>query len=195
VYACFIVPAIDCICVRIGCTPQLRTRGPPSPRHVPCRSDSPVLFTGHATGVTWPPLCFKLERGFRTLLRQTLLSENRQCCESWRDGKLGVRGVCTVRHCLETRGESVSESPSDTTGEDPVLVRWVVLPCFHHSVTLPWPVWRKIRWPHPVQVLIATTTDAKHHRPSAARPATPAVRSVAVVYLPRRVCCSAPVRR
>jgi len=88
------------------------------------------LFTTAWPKVTWPPLCFKLRRGFTTLSRQTLLSEDRQCCESWRDAELGVGAVCGVRDRLETRGESGSESPSDTTGEDLVLVRWVVLPRF-----------------------------------------------------------------
>jgi len=37
--------------------------------------------------------------------------------------KLGVHAVCAVRDRLETRGESVSESPSDTTGKVLVLVR------------------------------------------------------------------------
>jgi len=37
-------------------------------------------------------------------------------------------------------------------------------------------------WLHPVQVLIATTVDARHHRPFAVRPTTPAVRVVAVVH-------------
>jgi len=69
---------------------------------------------------------------FETLSRQTLLSEDRQCYESWRDAELRV----------------------------------------------PAAVWRIIRWPHPVQVLIATTTVAGHHRPFAARPTKPAVRSV-----------------
>jgi len=27
---------------------------------------------------------------------QTLLSKDRQCCESWRDAELGVRAVCAV---------------------------------------------------------------------------------------------------
>jgi len=151
------------------------------------------LFVTVRLDVTWPPLCCKLRRGFTTLSRQTLLSEGWQCCESWRDAELGDRAVCAVRDGLETRGESGSESPSDTTGEDLVLVRWVVL-VFRHTVTLPWTDWRTIHWPHPVQVLIASTTDARHHRPFAARPTTPAVRFVAVIYyaVPRRVCCSAP---
>jgi len=53
---------------------------------------------------------------------------------------------------------------------------------FRHTVTLLRAVWRTIRWPHSVRVLIATTTVAGRHRPSAARPTTPAVRSVGVVY-------------
>jgi len=44
------------------------------------------------------------------------------CCESWRDAELGVRAVCAVRNRSETRDESGSESPSDTTGEVLVLV-------------------------------------------------------------------------
>jgi len=61
-----------------------------------------------------------------------------------------------------------------------------------HTVTLPRAVWRTIRSPQSVRVLIATTTDAGRHRPSAARPTTPAVRSVGVVYYTvcQRVCCS-----
>jgi len=33
-----------------------------------------------------------------------------------------------------------------------------------HTVTLPRAVWRTIRWPHSVRILITTTTDAGHHR-------------------------------
>jgi len=62
-------------------------------------------------------------RGFTTRLRQTLLSEDRQCCEVWRDAELRVGAVCAVRDRLETCGGSGSEIPSDTTGEVLVLVR------------------------------------------------------------------------
>jgi len=55
---------------------------------------------------------FRTRAWFYTLSRQTLLTEDRQCCESWRDAKLGVRTVCAVGDRLETRGES--ESPCDT---------------------------------------------------------------------------------
>jgi len=51
-----------------------------------------------------------------------------------------------------------------------------------HTVTLPRAVWQMMHSPHLVRVLIATTTDTGCHRPSTARPTTPAVRSVGVVY-------------
>jgi len=68
-------------------------------------------------------LLFGNDRANYSLSRQTLLSEDRQCCESWRDAELGVGALCAVRDRLETRGESESESSNDTTGEDLVLVR------------------------------------------------------------------------
>jgi len=51
-------------------------------------------------------MSFKLRRGFASFSRQTLLSEHRQCCESWRDAEFGVRAVCAVMDRLDTRGES-----------------------------------------------------------------------------------------
>jgi len=86
----------------------------------------------------WPvsPVYYCMTRGhvidllsLKTIV-QTLLSEDRQCCESLRDAELGVRAVCAVWGRLETRGESGSKSPSDMTGEVLVLVRRVVLLCF-----------------------------------------------------------------
>jgi len=93
-------------------------------------TNSPAVFTIQWLEGTWPPRCFKLRHSFATLSSQTLLSEDRQCCESWRDAELGARAVCAVRDRLETRGENGSESPRDMTGKDLVLVRWVVLLCF-----------------------------------------------------------------
>jgi len=114
------------------------------------------------------------------------LSEDRQCCESWRDAELGVCAVCAV---------------DDTTGKDLVLVRWVDLLCYSPHCDTAWAVWQTIRLPHSVQVLLATTTDARRHRPFAARPTTPAVRSVGVVYyevattrLLLSACCLSLVR-
>jgi len=60
--------------------------------------------------VTWPSLCSNLGSDFSTLSSQTLLSKDRQFCESWRDAELGVVAVCAV---------------GDTTDED----RWVDLLC------------------------------------------------------------------
>jgi len=51
-----------------------------------------------------------------------------------------------------------------------------------HTVALPRAVWQTICSPHSVRVLIATTTVAGCHRPSAACTMTPAVRSISVVY-------------
>jgi len=48
---------------------------------------------------------FENDRANSSLSRQTSLSEDRQCCESWRDAELGVCAVCAVRDRLETRGE------------------------------------------------------------------------------------------
>jgi len=151
-YVCVLLRAslvIDCTCVlrRRGWAEHLAAVAV-EPTQFSGFADSPVLLTGRWLKVTWPPLCFKLGRGFTTLLRQILLSEDRQCCESWRGAKLGVCAVCAVKNRLETRGKRGSESPSDTTGEVLVLVRWVVLLCFRHTVTLPWAVWRTICWPH-----------------------------------------------
>jgi len=102
--ACFFVLAFDCTCVRIGCTPQLRSRRPDgvAPHTVPI----------HVTAAE-----FQLERSFATLLCQTVLSGDRQCCESSRDAELGVGAVCAVWNRLETRGENGSQSPSGTTGK------------------------------------------------------------------------------
>jgi len=146
------------------------------------RADLFHLFTTVWPEVTWSSCCFENDRASSSLSRQTSLIEDGQCCESWRDAELWHCAVCAVRNRLETRGESGSESPSDTTGEVLMLVRSVVLLVFRHIVTLPWAVWRTICWPHPVQLLIATTTDTRHHWPFAVRPTTPAVRFVAVVY-------------
>jgi len=116
-----------CLCAAAPWLSHAARRVAAEPTQFPGHANSPVLFTIVWIEVTWSPLSFKLGRGFTTLSRQTLLSEDRQCCESWRDAEHGVRAVCAVRDRLETCGESGSESPSDMTGEDLVLVHWVVL--------------------------------------------------------------------
>jgi len=98
-HACLFVPATDCTCVCIGCTPQLHSCRP-------CaiyRACSPVVFTGR-----W--LRSHVNATVTTLLCQTLLNKDRQC---W-DAELRVRAMCDV---------------TDTTGEDLVPVRWVILLC------------------------------------------------------------------
>jgi len=95
---------------------------------------------------------FKLgARFFLHFSSQTLLNKDRQCCKSWRNAELGVRADYAV---------------GDTTDED----RWVdLLCCSPHCGTaeMPRAVWRTIRSPHSVWVLIATTTD-DWRRPSSA---------------------------
>jgi len=167
------------------CTHRLRSQACPhrvaaEPTQHTGRVDLFHLFTAVWLEITWPPLCFKLGHRFTTLLRQTLLSEYRQRCESWKDVELGVGAVRAVRDRLETRSESGSESQghSDTTGKVLVLVRWVVLLCFSpHRDTA-------------VSCLMNTFSsstdcydDWRQASPTfAIRPTTPAVRVVAVVH-------------
>jgi len=76
--------------------------------------DELTKFTGHADpfhlyttvrpDVTWSICCFENDRANNSLSRQTMLSEDRQCCESQRDAELRDRAVCAVRDCLETHG-------------------------------------------------------------------------------------------
>jgi len=90
---------------------------------------------------------------FSTLSSQTLLSKDRQCCESWRDAELGVRAVCAV---------------GATTDED----RWVdLLSCSLHCDTAESCLTNDTLTTFSSS-LSATTTDAGRHRPSAARPTT-----------------------
>jgi len=85
-----------------------------------------------------------------------LLNKGRQCCEFWREAQLRVHAVRAV---------------GDTTGKNRVSICCAV----RHTVTLPRAVWRTILSLQSVRVLGAMTTDA-------ARPTTPAVRSVGAVY-------------
>jgi len=131
---------------------------------LPSRPSFPAVliwFHVFATGMTRRHVTaavFKLGRDFTTLSNQTLLNKDRQCCECWRR-RARSRAVGAV---------------GDTTDED----RWVDLLC----CSLRRAVGRTIHWLHSVRVLIATTTDAGRHRPSATCPTMPAVRSVGVVY-------------
>jgi len=196
-YACFFVPVIDCTCVR-------RRRGwLAKPRSPPPSLPSRPSFPGVSIHLfCWPAGKSRKSRDHICVSNSGAVLRHfhvRLCwvkIESWRDAEPSSEITqCAARDLLDTRGESGSESPSDTTGKVLVLVRWVILLCFRHTLTLPWAVWWTIRWPHPVQVLIAKTTDAIHHRPFAARPTMPAVRfssRSSTTPVPRRVCCFAP---
>jgi len=176
-YACFFIPVIDCTCVlhRRSWAAQ-----PAAVAAEPTQffgfADSPVLFTGRWLEVTWPPLCFKLGHGFTTPSSQTLLRENRQCCESWRDAELGDRAVCAV---------------GDTTGEDLVLVRWVVLLCFspHRELS-------NERYDDHIQfkswLLRRLTPGITDRSPSVLRRQQSVSSVSSTTPLPWRVCCSAP---
>jgi len=106
--------------------------------------------------------------------------------------KLRARFLDTfqVRRCWIKIDSAVNlgEKPSSELMQCVLWVIWLtktvesICCAVRHTVTLPTAVWRTIHSPHSVRVLIATTTDAGHHRPSAARPTMPAVRSVGVVY-------------
>jgi len=158
--------------------------------HRVCLFDELTQFTGcadlfHLSTTIWPEVTWSIccfENNYTSYSRQTLMSEGRQCCESWRDAEFGDRTVCAVVDGSEIRDESGSESPSDMTCKVLVLVRQVILLCFCHTMTLPWTVWQTIHWPHAVQILIATTTDTRHHRPFAAHATMPEVHFVTVMY-------------
>jgi len=98
-----------CICVRIGCAPQLRCR---SLLHRRRPSFPAVLTCFHRFTTVWrevtsTPLCsYHLD----TFSSQKLLNKDRQCCESWTDAELRGRAVSAV---------------GDTTDE----YRWVHLLC------------------------------------------------------------------
>jgi len=171
-----------CICIRTShclymCTHRLRCRSLLRSR----RPSFPAVLT-----------CFHL---FATVWREVTWAP---CVQT---GGV-ISGHFQVRRCWIKIDSAVSlvETPSS---EFVQCVLWVVrltktvesICCaVRHTVTLPRAVRRTIRSPHSVRVLIATTTDAGRHRPSAARPTTPAVRSVGVVYyavVPTRLLLSA----
>jgi len=133
-----------CICMRTShslylCTHRLRAAAVSPWLAAP----PPTQFSGCVD--LFSPVCYRITRShvttavFKLRASQMLLNKNRQCCESWRDAELGVRTVCAVDH---------------TTDED----RESICCAVRHTVTLPRAVWRTIRSPHSVRVLIATTT-------------------------------------
>jgi len=163
IFAYVFVQVTVCICVRIGCAPQLHCRN--LLRH---RRPAVSVFRP-----CWPV--------FTCLLSYDEKSRDR-----------GARFLDTfkVRRCWIKIDSSVNLGATPSL-EFLQCVLWVIrltktvesICCaVRHAVTVLRAVWRTIRSPHSVRVLSATTTDAGRHRPSAARPPTPAVRSVGVVY-------------
>jgi len=134
--------AYVCVFLRTSYVPVCcaATRATQPAVSLPIRPSLPAvhLFTTVWPEVTRSICCFENDRANSSLSRLTFLGEDRHCCESWRDAELRVHAVCAMRDRLETRGESGSESPSDTTGEVLVLVRWVVLLFFspHHDTAV-----------------------------------------------------------
>jgi len=117
----------------------------------------------------------------------------------WRSTVLWVlerrryRAVCAVRDRLETRGESGSESSSDTTGEVLVLVRWVFLLFF----ATPWPCCElSERCADHIQfkywLLGRLTPGITDRSLPVLRRQQYALSRSSTTPLPRRVCCSAP---
>jgi len=109
-----------CICIRTShylylCTHRLHAA-------VACctTADPPTQFSGSFD--LFPPVCYRMMRSrdrrcvqtggviSQHFSSQTLLNKDRQCCEFWRNAKLGVRVVCVV---------------GDTTDDG----RWVDLLC------------------------------------------------------------------
>jgi len=161
---------------RCSCT---RT-GLPTPHHLLCPFHSPVLFTSHATGVMWPFCCFENDRANYSLSRQTLLSVDLQCCESWRDAVLGDYAMCPVTELsrLAVRvGASHRVLWLIKHGSRSAELFYVFSRLHHDSAVGCLTNDTLIK-----SVRVDTPTDARDHWPFATRPTTPAVHVVAVVY-------------
>jgi len=168
IFAYVFVPVTACTCVRIGCASQLRCRS-----LLRCRRPA-NLVSGRVD--LFSPVCYRRTRSQVTAAVF----------------KLAARFLVTfqVRRCWIKIDSAVNlgETPSLEFVQCVLWVIWLtktvesICCAVHHTVTLPRAVWRTIRSPHSVRVLIATTTDAGRHRPFTALPTTPAVRFVSVVY-------------
>jgi len=177
IFAYLFVPVIVCTCVRIGCAPQLRCHS-----LLRCRR---LSF----------PTCWLV---FTCLLLYDEKSRDRSCVQTGG----AISRHFRVRRCWIKIDSAVNLGVTPSS-EFVQCVLWVIRPtktvesiccAVCHTVTLSRAVWRTIRSPHLVRVLITTTTDAGRHRPSAARPTTPTVCSVGVVYyavVPTRLLLSA----
>jgi len=148
---------VDCICIRTSHCTWVRIRYAPSPATPP-----PTQFSGRVD--LFSPVCYRMTRSNVTAAVF----------------KLRARFLDTfqVRRCWIKVDSAVSLGKTPSS-ESVQYVLWVIrltktvesICCaVCHTVTLPRAVWRTIGSPHSVRVLIATTTDAIRHRPSATRP-------------------------
>jgi len=147
------------------------------------------LFTTVWPEITQSICCFENDRANYSLSHQTLLSEDRQCCQSGRDAELGGRAVCALRIVWRLAVRVGVKSPSDTNGKDLVLVRRVVLLFF----ATPWHC-RELsnkQYADHIQFKYFTdaTTDASHHWPFTTKPIMPAVRFTTEVYYATDMMC------
>jgi len=115
-YACFFFPAIDCTCVRLDCTPQLRLHNPPhrcraDPVFRPCWLVSLIYY--HMTRSHMTATVFWTQAQFYDTFTLNFVE--------WRLTVLWVLERCWAR---------TSCSVCDTTGRDLVLICWVDLLCF-----------------------------------------------------------------
>jgi len=164
IFAYVFVPVTVCTCVRICCAPQLRCRS------LLRRRRPPIQFSGLVDLLLL--VCYRMTRSHVTAAVF----------------KLGARFLdFQVWRCWIKIDSAVNlgETPSSELVQYVMrvtrLAKTVESICcaVRHTVTLLRAVWWTIRSPH--LVLIATTTEAGR-RLSAARPTTPAVRSIGVVY-------------
>jgi len=139
-------------------------------------------FTGRAD-------LLHLRRGFTILSRQTLLSEDRQCYQFWRDAELGVRAVCCEGSFGDSRWEWkwVTEWYDwQSPGASPLSRSTVFLP--HHDTAISWLT-------NDTLTASSSSTDCyddwHQASPTVRRPFDDASSLSSTTPLPRRVCFSA----
>jgi len=146
----------------IGCTSQLLLCRPAAPRHLPCLFTCSVCWL-----VTRSPATAAVFQT-RAWFDYTFTSD----ITKWRSTALWVLERCRAMWCgWQNWRRQLSRSTV------PFATMWHcrVLSDKRYADHI-------ICCPHPVQVLIATTTDAINHRSFTTHPTTPAVRFIDVVY-------------
>jgi len=162
IFAYVFVPVTVFNSVRVSCAPQLRCCSLIRRR----RSSDPVFRT------CWPV--------FTCLLPYDEKSRNRRCVQTGG----AISWHFQVRRCWIKIDSIVNVGETSSSEFVQCVLRVIRLTktgesiccAVRHIETLPRSVWRTIRSPHSVWVMIATTIDTDRHRPSAANPTTPAVR-------------------